>query len=209
MQKKRSSNTLGSSVIVVLGGGMYTDGTPGPATQLRAEAAAELAQSIPDATIICSGGRGIQASPTSTSEAATMAQIIWKAGIDHGRIRLESESVDTIGNAVLVACRYLVRQKRRRPIHIHIVTSPFHAARAALCFRSVLGGPDWPLQVHTCKPTADDAERAAQETDLTRTIDFFRPVTPGNFAQAAKRLLDIGKPFYRHLPLLAELAANA
>jgi uncharacterized SAM-binding protein YcdF (DUF218 family) len=205
MKQKRLSYNLGSSVIVVLGGGLYADGTPWSATKFRAEAAVELARTLPDASIICSGGRGVHATSSSTSEAAMLAQIIWKAGIDHRRILVESESVDTIGNAILVAGRYLERQKRRP---IHLVTSPFHAARASLTFRSVLG-PAWPVQVHTCEPAADDAIRAAQEQDLTRTVEFFRPVTPGNFPQAAKRLLDIGKPYYRNLPLLTRLAAKA
>jgi uncharacterized SAM-binding protein YcdF (DUF218 family) len=205
MQKKRLNYNLGSSLIVVLGGGLYADGTPWPATKFRAEAAVNLARTFPDASIICSGGLAVHATSSFTSEAAMLAQIIWKAGIDPRRILVEWESVDTIGNAILVACRYLERQKRRP---IHLVTSPFHAARASLTFRSVLG-PAWPVQVHTCEPAADDAIRAAKEQDLTRTIEFFRPVTPGNFPQTAKRLLEIGKPHYKNMPLLSKFAAKA
>ncbi|MDP9281824.1 MAG: YdcF family protein [Chloroflexota bacterium] len=145
-------------VIVVLGGGVLPDGSPAPATLARGRAAADLARAHPDTAIICSGSHGVGRKPRR-SEAAAMAEVIAAEGIERGRIFLEDQSRDTIGNAVFVAERYL---SAIPPRHVYVVTSPFHLERSVETFRLVLG-PAWDIEGVASAPAPDDAERAKHE----------------------------------------------
>ena len=171
-------------VIVVLGGGMQPDGTPARATSARASTAVELARLHPRAAIICSGSHGVGRKP-KRSEAASMADLIVGAGIDRERIFLEAESRDTIGNAVLVADRYLAAIPPRR---LYIVTSPFHLERSVETFHLVLG-PSWPVEGVPSAPAPDDAERARNEAGfLQQTREFLAGMTPGEVSRMSAKL---------------------
>jgi uncharacterized SAM-binding protein YcdF (DUF218 family) len=157
-------------IIVVLGGGMLPDGTPAPATLARGTAAVDLARAHPGAAIICSGSHGVGRKPRR-SEAASMADLIVAAGIDRHRIFLEDQSRDTIGNAVLVAERYLGAIPPRR---VFVVTSPFHLERSVETFRLVLG-PAWQVEGVASAPAPDDAERAKHERRFLQQTREFSP----------------------------------
>jgi hypothetical protein len=199
-------STLGKQVVVVVGGGVYQDCTPWPATRLRAEAAARLALEQPEATVIVSGNSNGARSGSKCSEATTMLQIIWLKGIPHSRFRIEADSVDTIGNAVLTSAHFLHGQK---PRPVTVVTSPFHQERAGLAFRGVLG-PQWPLTIHPAEPAEDDAHRATTEHGgIDWMHRFFAPVPAGDLPAIVRRLFEVGKPYYKGLPILARLARKA
>lgn len=171
-------------VIVVLGGGMQSDGTPAPSTLARAAAAAQLAREHPDAAIICSGSHGVGRRPRR-SEAASMADVIVAAGVARERIFLEDESRDTIGNAVHVAERYLAAITPRR---LYLVTSPFHLDRSLKTFELVLG-PAWPILGVASGPVSDDPERARNEQRfLEQTRLWLADMTPGDIAAIAAKL---------------------
>lgn len=183
-------NTV-APVVVVLGGGMNSDGTCGQATILRARKAVQLAKANPSWTFILSGdGRVNPASPLT--EAECMARIFEANGIDRSRLLLEEESRDTIGNAVLVAARYL---RHLQPGTLYVVTSPFHAARALLLFRSVLGSR-WIVEVATSSPARGDAVRRANEPGgIDWTKRFFTGISPGDLGACARKLLT-DRPVY-------------
>lgn len=171
-------------IIVVLGGGMLPDGTPAPATLARGAAAAGLARGHPDAAIICSGSHGVGRKPRR-SEAASMADLIAVEGIDRGRIFLEDQSRDTIGNAVFVAERYLSAIPRRR---VYVVTSPFHLERSVETFRLVLGHT-WVIEGVASAPAPDDAERAKHEPRfLEQTRAYLAGIAPGEVARISAKL---------------------
>jgi uncharacterized SAM-binding protein YcdF (DUF218 family) len=171
-------------IIVVLGGGMLPDGTPAPATLARGAAAAELARAHPEAAIICSGSHGVGRKP-KRSEAASMADLIVSNGTGRGRIFLEDQSRDTIGNAVYVAERYLAAITPRK---LYVVTSPFHLERSVETFRLVLG-PDWDIQGFASAPAPDDAERAKHEPRfLLQTHAFLAGIAPGEVARMIAKL---------------------
>jgi uncharacterized SAM-binding protein YcdF (DUF218 family) len=173
-----------SEVVVVLGGGMHSDGTPAPATLARGKAAVDLALAHPDAAIICSGSHGVGRKPRR-SEAASMADVIAAAGVDPERIFLEDESRDTIGNAVFVAERYLSRMS---PRSVYIVTSPFHLERSVETFRLVLG-PAWPIEGVASAPAPDDVERATHEPRfLLQTRQFLARFRAGDVAAMSAKL---------------------
>ena len=171
-------------IIVVLGGGMLPDETPAPATLARAEAAADLVRSHPDAAIICSGSHGVGRKPRR-SEAASMADLIVEHGVDRERIFLEDQSRDTIGNAVYVADRYLGAIPPRR---IFLVTSPFHLERSVETFRLVLG-PAWQIEGVASAPARDDGERAKHEPRfLMQTRVFLAGIAPGEVTRMVAKL---------------------
>jgi hypothetical protein len=114
-----------------------------------------------------------------------MSDLIAARGIDAGRIAIEDESRDTIGNAVLTALRYL---KDLEPRPLAVITSPFHLARAVETFRHVLGYP-WQIEAVSSDETDDDVARAARETGyLQETTRLFAGVHPGDFRTMAQRL---------------------
>jgi len=173
-------------IVVVLGGGMSNDGRGGPATILRARKAVKLAKANPTWTFILSGDGRADPASSDLTEAQLMARILVEAGVDRSRLLLEDESRDTIGNAVLVAARYL---RHLQPRTLYVVTSPFHATRALLLFRGVLG-PAWDVQVAASSPARGDATRRANEPggiDWTRR--FFAGITPGDLKACIRKLI--------------------
>jgi len=170
-------------IAVVVGGGMSSDGTPSASTAARARAVAQLARHRPSMAIIASGSHG-EGPPPARTEAAVMADLIGTAGVPSDRIFLEEQSRDTIGNAVEVAARYLVNIE---PRPLYVVSSPFHLERALVSFRSVLGFA-WQVQAVAAEETADDLERAKNETFyLQETFAFFQGTRPGDFRTIEKR----------------------
>lgn len=114
-----------------------------------------------------------------------MADVIVAAGVDRGRIYLEDESRDTIGNAVHVAERYLAAIA---PRPIFLVTSPFHLDRSLKTFELVLG-PRWPMRGVASGPVSDDPERARhEERFLEQTRLYLSDTTPGDIAGIARKL---------------------
>jgi uncharacterized SAM-binding protein YcdF (DUF218 family) len=171
-------------IVVVLGGGMLADSVPAPATLARGRAAADLARAHPEAAIICSGSHGVGRKPRR-SEAASMADLIAAKGIDRGRIFLEDQSRDTIGNAVFVAERYLSTIPPRR---VYVVTSPFHLERSVETFRLVLGSA-WDIEGVASAPAPDDAERAKHERRfLEQTREFLAGISPGEVSRISAKL---------------------
>ena len=187
-------------IIVVLAGGVTPDGTAAAATIARAKRAGLTARSRPDVPIIASGDRD-NVRTSGPSEAAMMRDAIVALGVEPSRILLEDESRDTIGNAVLVAARYL---RGLEPRSIYLITSPFHLQRAAETFRHVLGFA-WQVQAVAADETQDDLDRAANETrDLQETTAFFEGTRPGDLPAIAKKLRE-RDPHYTAVQALAGL----
>src|SRR5260221_14421469 len=169
---------------VVLGGGIV-EGAASRSTAAGGHRAAQLAHERPELVLICSGDRPPDAIADTPSEAALMRDLIVGQGIAPGRVVVEDESVDTIGNAVLVAVRYL-RELEPRPLAV--ITSPFHLERATETFRHVLGFP-WPVEAVAADETGDDIERASRETRyLQETTASFAGLRPGALRPVAPRL---------------------
>jgi uncharacterized SAM-binding protein YcdF (DUF218 family) len=169
---------------VVLGGGITATG-PTPSTSARAHRAAQLSRERTELVVICSGDRPPDAAGGTPSEAALMRDLIAAAGIAPERIAIEDESVDTLGNAVLVAVRYL---KDIEPRPLSIITSPFHLERATETFRHVLGDR-WQVQAVASDETDDDVARASRETRyLQESTAFFAGLRPGDLRAIVRRL---------------------
>lgn len=187
-------------LIVVLGGGVTRDGSPGAATIARARRAARTARSSPDAPLILSGGREA-ALGNGPSEAEMMRDELVRMGVDPERLLIEDESRTTVGNAVLVTARYL---RGLAPRSIHLISSPFHLQRATEIFRHILGFA-WQVQAVSADETQDDLDRASSETRyLQEATSFFDGTKPGDLAAIVKKLR-AGDPYYAGLQRLERL----
>jgi uncharacterized SAM-binding protein YcdF (DUF218 family) len=178
-------------VAVVLGGNLTKKGTPSQATMLRALRAVELAKANPDLIVILSGD-GRTSARSKQTEAELMARILESNGISRSRLLIEDEARDTVGNAVLVATRYL---KNMTPRQLFIITSPFHAERALLQFSGVLD-PAWQIEVVVSKVARLDRKRGANESGgIEWTRNFLAGIQPGDLTALTARLLE-QRPFY-------------
>jgi uncharacterized SAM-binding protein YcdF (DUF218 family) len=205
MPKFKHSHALGPQVAVVLGGGVHSNGTPWPATALRAQAAAQLARKYPRMSFILSGDGSRQRIDVHP-EAIVMARLMLTSGIARRRLLIENESIDTIGNAFLSTARFLYGKK---PRPLTVITSPFHTARAILAFQGML--PEtWKIHSHASAPATDDTQRATSESGgIDWMHRFFEGITPGDLPSIAARLQTVGKPFYKTHPLVVSLAKKA
>lgn len=170
---------------VALGGGIDANGGPTPSTGARAHRAAQLARERPELALICSGAGPEGTAAGMPSEATLMRDLVITAGIASERVALEDESLDTLGNAVLVAVRYL---QDIEPRPLSLITSPFHLERATETFRHVLGYR-WQILAVAADETPDDVARAPRETRyLQETSVFFAGVRPGDLRSIIQRL---------------------
>ncbi|MGH9550563.1 MAG: YdcF family protein [Terriglobales bacterium] len=193
----KRKQTLGSVVAVVLGGGILKDGvTPSQESYSRAKSAKALARAHPGMTIIVSGDGSPADTSRTTTEAHAMRRVLLRDGVSPRCIWIEDDSIDTIGNAVLVAARYLFDAAPRT---LYVVTSPFHLERAVITFKYVLG-PQWNIVGHPTNPAANDLERAAKEPGgLQWTHGFFAGVEPGDIHSIVVKLRVEGKKQYAQL----------
>lgn len=170
---------------VALGGGIDATGTPTPSTRARAHRAAQLALERPELGLICSGAGPADTPSDLPNEASLMRDLIVASGIASDRVALEDESLDTLGNAVLVAVRYL---KDIEPRPLSLITSPFHLERATETFRHVLGYP-WQILAVAADETPDDIARARLETQYLQELAiFFSGIRPGDLRSIVRRL---------------------
>jgi len=193
----RNQHNLASEVAIVLGGGISSTGIPNIETLLRAEAGVKLAKARADLSIIASGGT-IHTGPLAISEAEAMARIFESNGIPRSRLLLEEEARDTLGNALLVAARFL---KGVTPRKIYVVTSPFHSERAMSYFCKVFP-PAWDLSVVLADKAEDDAARCATEPGgIEWGKKFFKDINPGDLRTMISRLLQ-ERPIYNSIAWL-------
>ena len=188
-----------NEIAVVLGGGISSHGDADPATIARTQAATVLARERPLLAFVLTGRQsGLDGATYSVSEAQWMADRLAQDGIARGRIVLEEESRDTIGNAVLVAARHL-RWLEPRPLWI--VTSSYHMARSVLAFAATLGAA-WPIRTRTSPPARDDAFRSAAEAKfIQETSEFFDGINIGDLDAIVARLCE-RYPYYATLERL-------
>jgi len=130
----KSKNSPEPQAIVVLGGGVSTQGVASPEAAARTRCAVELWQSMSlKPLLIFSGGvfgPGVQRQGESPlSEAGSMAVIARGMGVPEDIIILEETSLDTLGNFYFTAKEIFTRHT---VTHATVVTSSYHCKRSAL-----------------------------------------------------------------------------
>lgn len=187
---------LGSEVAVVLGGGIALDGTPSRETVMRAKAGVQLAKARPNLTVVLSG---YAPAGTPVTEAAAMKSIFVRHRIARKRLLIEDQSRCTMGNAILVASRFL---RGAKPGKLYVVTSPFHAKRALQYFSGVFG-PAWDIEIVLAEALENDAERATKEVGgMEWGTKFFSGIEPGDVDALIDRLRE-QRPVYNSISFAA------
>ncbi|WP_338891094.1 YdcF family protein [Rhodococcus sovatensis] len=124
-------NPVGTA-IVVLGAGLYDDGTIRPVLRERLDAALTLAQRYPSSQIITSGG----VPRSGITEARAMSTWLIANDIAPWRITEENASRSTVENARNTAAILAERGAQG----VVIVSSPNHVERALIDFRKAISG---------------------------------------------------------------------
>jgi len=137
------------NAVVILGGGFgEVEGLP-QWTVARLEAALKYREA--DYFITLSGGSVHKPSPVSSTgmtcfESVLAAQYLARRDVGVKKLRYETSSYDTVGNA------YFARMTHIQPLkltHIHIITSAFHMPRAQAIFELMFDPrwTDWPIKL--------------------------------------------------------------
>ncbi|MFC8180577.1 hypothetical protein CH293_20220 [Rhodococcus sp. 14-2470-1b] len=124
-------NPVGTT-IVVLGAGLYDDGTMRPLLVDRLQAALTLAQRYPASPIITSGG----VPRAGVTEARAMRDWLIAAGVAPERITEENTSTSTVENARNTATILADRGSQGAVV----VSSTNHVERALIDFRKAISG---------------------------------------------------------------------
>jgi uncharacterized SAM-binding protein YcdF (DUF218 family) len=142
-----------AGVVVVLGAGLKDGGEVGPLLASRLERGLSVYQALTadgaaDPVLIVSGGKGAD---EQVSEAQAMARCLLGRGFPAGQLILEDRSRTTEENLLFSKA---IMDRRRPGARWVIVTSSFHALRAAIIARrlgidcQVMGAPtpgyQWP-----------------------------------------------------------------
>lgn len=170
-----------ADVIAVFGSALDAEGRATPTLALRLSAAEAAARAAPGARLILSGG----VPRSGRTEADVMAGHLL-AQVDRGRLVLEDQSRDTVGNALYVARLVCDAASAARPGRVALVTSASHMPRARTLLELALAARGCPGDVQPL-PAADapselsaEASRAASERqaayrDVVRVLDAGRP----------------------------------
>ncbi|RCS21668.1 YdcF family protein [Phyllobacterium salinisoli] len=125
-----------------------------PTLDQRLAHALPILQRFKDNSIVLSGG-----GRTIVLEAQTMHDYLVRNGIAGDRLIMETDSLDTVGNAVFTGLALAKRGVGGG--NVLLITSDFHAPRALFLFRSILG-PQFRVAVSSAP---------YQGTDLSTRID--------------------------------------
>lgn len=158
------------TLIVVLGGGLNSDGTVPPAVCSRLEKGPELAHQHPEATVLLSGGR----TPSGFVEAESMREWLKEQGLDPNRIVVEGRSWSTVSNAWQsrrVADAFGLNYSRG----VTVVTNDFHLHRGVTDFTITFGDKAPVYGAHGGSPIAWNAEEQRKKAYRDAIMSFIAP----------------------------------
>lgn len=174
----------GETAVVVLGLRLHEDGS-GLSEELRGRVAVavDAFEDLDAAWLVASGARTNPAVPES--EAAAMAAYAADLGVDPGRILLEEQAEDTIGNAYYT--RRVLDERAPDVRTVAVVSSCYHGERAGYVFGVCLG-PDYDLRIDWCHDTGRSREDTYEADALATARDLLRGVAPGDIDTIYARL---------------------
>lgn len=133
-------------VIIILGKGVYADGSIPRVVQNEIDAALRLCREQDIPAIIFSGKYwGLQRRPAHLTEAATMKQYARSRGAAHIRLVSEEKSQDTIGAAVFT--RQIVDRHSWK--NVLVFCTQHHLPRAQYIFNRIYGSA-YTIQYRAC-----------------------------------------------------------
>lgn len=189
----RNSNTRKINAIVVLGGGITTDGTLSFATKERLDGLLEEREKLSRVPIVLSGRwSGFIKMEPHTTEAQEMEEYLIKHGIRARQIVKEEKSLDTISNAVFVR---KIAEDHDDWGKILLITSDWHMERALWIFRRIFGERYAIIPFAIVSGNTDIERRKEYEKYLLTVAQRFLRDSPTNSKELI-RLLKTAHPFY-------------
>jgi uncharacterized SAM-binding protein YcdF (DUF218 family) len=188
----RTDNKQKINAVVILGGGISAEGILSSATKKRLDHL--LDANIQGGTPIILSGKwnGFTAPNPPTTEAEGMRKYLVERGADVKQIILETESLDTISNAVFVKRIIEARSNWRT---ILLVTSDWHMGRALWIFQRILGGD---YRVVPSPVTSDEVEKIKRENYEKYLLNIAKRLLEG-ISGRSKELIEMLRaehPFY-------------
>ena len=140
--------------LVCMGYQLNPDGSMKPELIGRLSTLLRVAETFPNAVIVCTGGHTASDNSGAT-EAGRMAEWLCANGIDPGRIFTEGKSKSTYENAVNTM--QLLSERHPQTTRIMIITSDYHMSASVLHFRMVASrtNPDIIVEEGEAWPTGD------------------------------------------------------
>lgn len=117
------------SILIVLGGPINDDLTPGIWLTSRLEKTVEITNLIKPSYIIVSGG---DTKKLGKTEAEIMKEYLVKKGLSFDKIYCETQSINTIENGEFT---YMMLNHMNENTKIYVLTSEFHLNRAEIIFK--------------------------------------------------------------------------
>lgn len=191
-----------ADAIVVLGGGVESDGSLPRVAATRVERAVELWRRGVAPRLILSGRCGLAAPEPAVTEAAAMAALARRLDVPDDALLLEEEARDTLGNAYFVKEEFLEPNGWRT---IRVVTSDFHLSRAAWVFRKILGaGYDYSfVSAASGLSPRELILRALEECKLSIFLNEWLHAVQEGDEEDIERLMEREHPGYARAPLLS------
>ena len=123
------------------------------------------------------------------TEAELMRRYAVERGVDPDRVLLDPDADDTIENGFYV--RRVVDALDRRVGAVSVVTSCYHAERAAYIFEQCFGDAV-DVDAERChdEGATDRRRREAERESFRRAREFFDPITPGDVDAVRRRLAE-------------------
>jgi uncharacterized SAM-binding protein YcdF (DUF218 family) len=167
--------------IIVPGRGVHLDGTLPPDPSARVRRAVELSQRYDSASVIMSGHwTFMERQIPARTEAVAMQEYALTLGLSPGRIFIEDQSIDTIGNAIFVKRHTLIPHSWRNVV---VVASPDHLPRVTAVFSQVMG-PSYHLRFEASENVLSPEESQASHNRELRAAminrELFTGLTPGD-----------------------------
>jgi len=187
-------------IIIVLGGGIESDGSLPEIPKLRITKGVELLNNGVAPRIIMSGKWGfwLEKEPIRT-EAEAMREYAIGLGISADAIFKEDISKDTIGNAYFCKLNFL---EPNNWYNIIIVTSDYHIPRTRYVFEKVLGN-DYTIEFVSVDSKLSPEEFSVKVNKENKTTEFlkkwFDSINPGD-TKAVKELMYTKHPGYAENP---------
>ncbi len=170
---------MSKDVIIILAGGVNTDGSLPEQPQQRVLKGIELYRAGVAPKIIMSGkwALWLEESPAKT-EAVAMKEYAVQMGVPTEDIILEEDSVDTVGNAYFTKIKIL---KPRGWHKVAVVTSDYHVERTRFIFEHVLGTEyktDVIGALSTLSPEDFEAKKERENKSLTILKSWLEKLHP-------------------------------
>ncbi len=154
-------------ILVVLGAPNDAGGQLSPIALSRAQLALDEYRKRPGCKVVLTGGFGEAFNVTDQPHAHYVSEYLTGAGVTSADILEFAEGSNTVEDAVL-ARRVLRHLTDRR---LCVITSDFHARRAALIFKHVFPGYELVVMgAVAVLPPEEQARRERHEVEALRTI---------------------------------------